>query len=426
LVQSQEAGGRIDRSLQPGHGNEDAERCDRGERSSGKGVPKQAGDSVGDTDGGTAASQHAEAVRGPHRDREQRERLREIATLQIALTVLKRPMDNSEEGPEEQAGARDRVRTKMQSWSVTRSLDMIAPEVINSVISHLLPASSMELLTQLVKKWKDWKMSEVDDMVQTQARTNHSQEWAKQRRTFLEEKHGLSLLTGKRKPNVPQVELCEEVPIGAIKLSEMTGADTGSVDKPTKCPREEYPRATSSTIWDEAHVLRLRVQKGKADQTNKIVVTAWVCQMRVRTDRRRTSAAIWLRWFAVYLYAPSFDRPKTGMSPFDLAHGFPARVPMTLGIEHFQMASPEVVDVTLKMQNRLKAAADQMAAAQVHVGLLLVKRATPALVRVGDRMWLDGAHVSHQLPYKLACKWFGPYEVLEVRGHTVRLNLRQV
>jgi hypothetical protein len=94
-----------------------------------------------------------ETVRGPHRDKEQRERLREIATLQIALTVLKRPMDNSEEGPEEQAGARDRVRTKMQSWVVTRSLDMIAPEVINSVVSHLFPVSSMELFTQLVKKW---------------------------------------------------------------------------------------------------------------------------------------------------------------------------------------------------------------------------------------------------------------------------------
>ena len=81
---------------------------------------------------------------------------------------------------------------------------MIAPEVMNSVVSHLLPDSSMELFTQLVKKWKEWKMSEVDDMVQTQARTNQSQEWAKQRRTCLEEKHGLSLLTGKRKPNVPR------------------------------------------------------------------------------------------------------------------------------------------------------------------------------------------------------------------------------
>jgi hypothetical protein len=145
----------------------------------------------------------------------------------------------------------------MQSWAVIRSLDMIAPEVINPVVSHLFPASSLELLTQLIKKWKEWKMSEVDDIVQVQARTSHSQEWAKQSRTFLEEKHGLSLLTGKRKPNVPQVELREEVPIGAIKMSEMTGVDTERVDNPTNCPQEEYPRATSSTIWDEAHLLRL-------------------------------------------------------------------------------------------------------------------------------------------------------------------------
>jgi hypothetical protein len=189
-----------------------------------------------------------ESVRGPHRDKEQRECLREIAILQISLTVLKRPTENSEEGPKEQSGARDRVRRKMQSWAVTRSLDMIAPEVINSVISHLLPASSMELLTQLVKKWKDWKMSEVDDTVQMQARTNHDQ-----------------------------------VPIGAIKLSEMTNY-----------PQEEYPRTTSSTIWDEAHVLRLRMPKGKTDQVNKIVITAigvWerklsVSQESVNRERR--------------------------------------------------------------------------------------------------------------------------------------------
>ncbi len=100
--------------------------------------------------------------------------------------------------------------------------------------------------------------------------SNHSQEWAKQRWTFLEEKHGLSLFTGKRKPNVSQVELREEVPIGVIKLSEMTDTDTESVDKPTNCPQEEYPRATSSKIWDETHLLRLMVSKGKADQVDLV------------------------------------------------------------------------------------------------------------------------------------------------------------
>ena len=38
----------------------------------------------------------------------------------------------------------------------------------------------------------------------------------------------------------------------------------------------------------------------------------------------------------------------TGMSPFELANGFPARVPMALGIDHFHLALPEVVDVTLR------------------------------------------------------------------------------
>jgi len=130
-------------------------------------------------------------------------------------------------------------------------------------------------------------MSEVDDIVQTQARTNHSQEWVKQRRTFLEEKHGLSLLTGKRKPNVPQVELREEVPIGAIKMSEMTGADTESVDKPTNFPQEECPRSTSSTILDEGHLLRLTVPKGKTDQVNKIVkisIGVWERNSSVRQE----------------------------------------------------------------------------------------------------------------------------------------------
>jgi hypothetical protein len=113
----------------------------------------------------------------------------------------------------------------------------------------------------------------------------------------------------------------------------------------------------------------------------------------------------------------------TGFSPFEMAHGFPARTPAVLGIEHYEMASREVLDVTMPVANRLRAAADQMTAAQARVGLLLADRAMPALVRVGDRMWLDGAHVPHQLPFKLANRWFGPYEVLAVRGNTVRLNL---
>ena len=121
-----------------------------------------------------------EVRRGPHRDKEQWERLREITTVQIALTVLGRLVREGIENRGEQGPTRDRVRRKMQSWVVTKSLNIIAPEVMSQGVS----------------------------------RRNNAQEWTKQRWTFLEEKHGLSLLTVKRKLNVPQVEVREEVPIG--------------------------------------------------------------------------------------------------------------------------------------------------------------------------------------------------------------------
>ena len=55
----------------------------------------------------------------------------------------------------------------------------------------------------------------------------------------------------------------------------------------------------------------------------------------------------------------------------------------------------------------------------------LAERRTPAAVSVGDWMWLDGAHVAAQLPQKLAARWYGPYEVVEVlsAGAAVRLDL---
>jgi hypothetical protein len=129
-----------------------------------------------------------EVKRAPHRDKEQRERLREITTLQIALSALGQPVREGSEERGEQGPARDRARRKMQSWAVTKSLSIIAPEVMSPVALNFLPSSSLDILTQLIQKWKDWKMSEVDDIVQMQTRRNNAQEWTKQRRTFLEEK----------------------------------------------------------------------------------------------------------------------------------------------------------------------------------------------------------------------------------------------
>ena len=216
-----------------------------------------------------------EAKRGPHRDKEQRERLREITTLQIALTTLGRPGREGNEDRGEQGQGRDRTRRKMQSWAVTRSLSMIAPEVMSPGVSDILPSSNLDVLTRLIQKWKDWKMSEVDDIVQTQTRRNNAQEWSRQRRTFLEEKHGLSLLTGKRKPNAPQVELREEVPVGILHLSEMGVAGSAiTAESPQDGPQRRNGVDLSTRSWAEAHMLRLAIPKGKTDSSSKIILKA--------------------------------------------------------------------------------------------------------------------------------------------------------
>ena len=119
----------------------------------------------------------------------------------------------------------------------------------------------------------------------------------------------------------------------------------------------------------------------------------------------------------------------TGMSPFELSHGFPARVPLNVSLSDLTAGAPGVdgdaVAFALRTANRHRAAADYAGAAQVHIGRILAARASPATVRVGDRVWLDGSHVPHQIPYKLANRWFGPYTVLEgmPSGAAVRLDL---
>ena len=130
-------------------------------------------------------------------------------------------------------------------------------------------------------------MSEVDDIVQMQTRKNHDQEWTKERRTFLEDKHDLSLFTGKQKMNVPQVELLEEVPIGMVRLSEMgiSGSDI------TEVP-QDYSQGTGrgvsiSRSWEEAHMMCLSIPKGKTDQINKIILKAkrlWKQTFRIRRE----------------------------------------------------------------------------------------------------------------------------------------------
>ena len=115
----------------------------------------------------------------------------------------------------------------------------------------------------------------------------------------------------------------------------------------------------------------------------------------------------------------------TGTSAFELTHGFAPRTPLTVGLPAAGKAGLAPHQRALQATARFQAAADAVAAAQARIGRILAERRTPAAVSVGDWMWLDGAHVAAQLPHKLAARWYGPYEVVEVlsAGAAVRLDL---
>ena len=118
----------------------------------------------------------------------------------------------------------------------------------------------------------------------------------------------------------------------------------------------------------------------------------------------------------------------TKVSPFEFAHGFQARVPLTTGLPDASpcpMAplNPDARSLALQIKNRPQTASDAMAAAQVRLGQLLAKRCTPADVKVGDKVWLDSRHTPIAVPYKLTTRWFGPFVVMEVRGAQVILDL---
>ena len=130
-------------------------------------------------------------------------------------------------------------------------------------------------------------MSEVDDIVQMQTRKNNAQEWTKQRWTFLEEKHDLSPVTGNRKLNVPQVELREEVPIGVVKLSERKMTDSDIAEVPQDYSQRAGRGGFISRSWEEAHMMRLDIAKGKTNRINKVILKVtglWKQTFRIRRE----------------------------------------------------------------------------------------------------------------------------------------------
>jgi len=115
----------------------------------------------------------------------------------------------------------------------------------------------------------------------------------------------------------------------------------------------------------------------------------------------------------------------TGVSPFEFAHGFLPRVPLTMGLDDtVSEAQPqEAINLAQQVTNQHFAAADSKAVGQVRLGRLLQSQSTPAVVKVGDQVWLDSSHVKVAVPYKLTERWFVPFVVLEAKGAQVTLDL---
>ena len=77
----------------------------------------------------------------------------------------------------------------------------------------------------------------------------------------------------------------------------------------------------------------------------------------------------------------------TGTSPFELAHGFPARVPLNMSLSDLTAGVPgadgDAAAFALRTANRHQASADYAGTAQVHICRVLAARASPATVRGG-------------------------------------------
>jgi hypothetical protein len=116
----------------------------------------------------------------------------------------------------------------------------------------------------------------------------------------------------------------------------------------------------------------------------------------------------------------------TGTSPFELVHGCRARVPLEVSVETLSdQHDPHTLDLAMDFQARLRAAADHTLAVWLRLGITLAARSVPAEIKVVDMVWMDDAHVPHQVPWKLVPRWFGSYRVRDVKGAAFTLDLAE-
>jgi hypothetical protein len=159
-------------------------------------------------------------------------------------------------------------------------------------------------------------------------------------------------------------------------------------------------------------------QADPAERANRQVLEALRAVVASVTDFDQWDQALLHLCFGLNTHPSS----ATNTSPsFELAHGFPGRVPLTLDLaEHARIPGDRAAaDYVLVVHNRHRAAADNVAAAQVRLGRIMDKRARPPEVKSGDQMYVDASpqhSPPHQVPYKLANRWMGPFVALEVKG----------
>ena len=123
------------------------------------------------------------------------------------------------------------------------------------------------------------------------------------------------------------------------------------------------------------------------------------------------------------------------MSPFEFAHGWMARTPLTLGVMDDRPLPVDMKtskchqnyyhakDMARKVVHRHQTAADHIATVQVLLGQMLAKWVTLACIKVGNLVYMDSKHTPNDVVYKLTAWWFGPFKVLEVRGAQAILYL---
>ena len=113
---------------------------------------------------------------------------------------------------------------------------------------------------------------------------------------------------------------------------------------------------------------------------------------------------------------------RTGVSPFMLTYGWTPRPPSAVAANH-AYTNPMAEIFVQDAQARFDAAKDSIAMAQLKLIELTRRRRAPVTLAAGDFEWMTSQNVPLDVPAKILPSWLGPYQVLEVRGNTARLNL---